>query len=596
MDKLHKIKSEDGAEAVQSVLDNLQPGDRVVFGPGIYRMRLSVKVSGTPEQPIIIEAEKPGTVILTGTDVVTDWKPDGGDWVTGIDLSHLEPSVKYGRLAGRREQVFVNGQPLRQVLHRDQLAGGRFFYDDEAKRLYIRPQVFPGEIRDGAMEVEKGAIQGGGTAVIDRNEPAHSWPFLVKAFDPAEHCIEVTTRSGLFTLEGEKAEPYAGSAHVIVRGITFFGSGDAPQQAMAHFGGTGHVIEDCRFEHGAARGFNIRGRDIVMRRCVARLNGQMGFSGYGEDNTVEDTLLQHNNTKHDSFVCFEQGGCKIVRATNFTMRRVRAIGNDGPGIWYDIDNANCLIEQCWCEGNTGPGIMYEISNTAVIRNNVCWKNGYQPQKDLTWDSRGNSVGIEEPIYGQGILVQMSRDCEVYNNTCVGNRRVGIELRHHPYQQAGNDGHSKDVYRLERNRVFNNLLADNGWCNLDESMVPLNPVKAGEVANNEYDYNLYHNSRALLQHAGDLTAFARWGKTLGYGVMSLEEWRASRHQDWNSIQWDPGFMAPDQGDFRLESWSPAIGRGDPVEVLKTDYNGNPRPKRPTLGAFEPVTTSGTSSGT
>ncbi|MGC9452675.1 MAG: right-handed parallel beta-helix repeat-containing protein [Oceanipulchritudo sp.] len=585
MGKLHSIKLADGAESVQSVLDNLQPGDRVVFAPGVYRMALRVTAKGTREAPIVIEAEQHGTVIITGADEVADWKQDGADWVSDIDLSHLEPSRKHGLLAGRREQVFVDGQPLRQVLHRDQLAGGRFFYDESAKRLYIRPQVFAGEVRGGELEVEKGSIQGGGTATIDRTDPLHSWPFLIREFDPAEHLVEVTTRARVFDLVCERARPFAGAEYIVLRGLHFRASGDAPQQPMVSIGGTGHLVEDCRFEHGAARGFDLRANGATVRRCVARLNGQMGFSGYGDDNLVEDCLLQHNNTKHSGFVCFEQGGCKIVKTNRFTMRRVRAIGNDGPGIWYDIDNAEALIEQCWCEGNTGPGIMYEISWTAVIRNNVCWKNGYQPHKDVTWDSRENSVGVEDPIYGQGILIQMSRDCEVYNNTCVGNRRVGIEIRHHPYQQAGNPSHSTERYKLVRNSVFNNLLADNGWCNFDETIPPLNPRKNDEVADNHYDYNLYHNSSSLLQHGGDLLAYARWGKTLGYGVMSLEEWRASRDQDAHSIQWDPGFTAPDQGDFTLEPWSPAKGRGRPVDGLETDYAGNPRAANPTIGAFE-----------
>ncbi len=407
----------------------------------------------------------------------------------------------------------------------------------------------------------------------------------MRAFDPAAHRVEVTTRGRIFTLEGDHRQPDTGSAHVVLRGFVFRASGDAPQQAMVHIGGRGHLVEDCLFEHGAARGFDLRCVESVLRRCTARLNGQLGFGADGDDNLVEDCLLQHNNTKHSAFVCFEQGGCKICRSARFVVRRVRAIGNDGPGIWYDIDNTEALIEQCWCEGNTGPGIMYEISSGAVIRNNVCWKNGYQPRKDHTWDSRENSVGVDEPIYGQGILIQMSRDCAVYNNTCVGNRRVGIDIRHHPYQQAGNPGHSAERYKLARNRVFNNLLADNGWCNLDETVPPRNPAKSDEVVDNSYDHNLYHSSAALLQHGGDLLAYARWGKTLGYGVMSLEEWRAARHQDAHSIQWDPGFVAPDQGDFTLEPWSPAIGRGRPVEGLAVDFRGRPRPPRPTIGAFE-----------
>lgn len=559
----------------------------MVFTPGTYRMSLFLEARGEPDRPILIEADKPGTVVFTGADEVTGWSRDGADWKVEIDLGHLDNRPEYGPLAGRCEQVFIDSQPLRQVLHRDQMSGGCFWYDESGKHLFIRPQVFRGEIRDARMEIEKGEIQGGGTTVIDRNAPGHSWPFLVKDFDPSAHRIEVTTRGSVLVLAGNHDHPDAGAAHVQLRGLVFRAAGVRPQREMVSIGGRSHLVEDCRFEHSSARGLSLKCVDSVMRGCTLRLNGQLGFSGFGANNLVEDCLLQHNNTKHDTFAVFEQGGCKIVRSTGFTMRRVRAIGNDGPGIWYDIDNHDALIEQCWCEGNTGPGIMYEISDTAEIRNNVCWKNGYNFRKDHRWDSMSNSVGASEPIYGQGILVQMSRDCRVYNNTCVGNRRVGIDIRHHPYQQAGNHGHSPNRYKSERNAAFNNLLADNGWCNLDETQAPVNPVKADEVSDNQYDYNLYHNSASLLQHGGDLLQYARWGKTLGYGVMSLEEWRASRHQDAHSIQWDPGFQAPEQGDFRLEAWSSAIGRGRPVEGLKTDIDGNPRPERPTIGAYESV---------
>jgi hypothetical protein len=571
---------------IDGIFHHLQAGDRVVFAPGVYRQSFSVASRGTAEQPIRIEAEVPGTVVISGADVVKDWTSDGADWRVAIDLSEIPPAAKYGLLDGRREQVFVDGQPLRQVLYRHDMRNGTFFYDDAARQLYIRPQVFCGEIRGGNETMDKGSIQGGGVTTVDRSDPAHSWPFLVQPFHPDSHLIEVTRRARIFALEGNEADASTGSAWVELSGLIFRSSGGMPQHAMVHIGGSNHVVESCVMEYGAARGFDFQCQHSVMRNCVARMNGQMGFSGYGNDNLIEDCLLQHNNTKHSSFVCFEQGGCKIVRSRRFVMRGVRVIGNDGPGLWYDIDNEEAVIERCWCEGNTGPGIMYEISSTAIIRNNVCWKNGFHLGKDVVWDSYHNSVGSEEPIYGQGILVQMSRDCLIYNNTCVGNRRVGIELRHHPYQQAGNEGHSPSRYKNERNKVFNNLLSDNGWCNFDESVPPRNPVKADEVANNEYDYNLYHSPRALLQHGGDLLAYARWGKTLGYGVMSLEEWRASRHQDAHSIQWDPGFVAPQQGDFDLEMWSPAIRRGRAVADLTEDFLGRSRDlEAPTIGAFE-----------
>lgn len=548
--------------------------------------------SGTAEKPIRIEAEIPGTAIVTGADVVTGWtetKPGSGEWTVGCDLSHFPDGSRYGLLAGRSEQVFVDGVLMRQVLHRDQLQGGTFFYEEKEKALYLKPQPFTGELKGGRQEIDAGAITGGGVKAIDRDAPENCWQFLTRPFDPANHTIEVTKRAMIFSTEGDYNKP-DGVSHVVVSGLVFRGSGDIPQKAMVRFGGNHLTVENCLFEYGAARGFDARANHSVFRRCVTRLNGQMGFSGYGEHVLMEDCALLYNNLKHSSFVCFEQGGSKICRTGHWTVRRVRCVGNDGPGIWFDIDNHDAVIEQCWCEGNSGPGIMYEISHDAEIRNNVCVRNGHAYTKDVRFNSIFNSVGHEEPVYGQGILVQMSRGVRVYNNTCVENRRCGIELRHHAYQQAGNAGHSPDTYRLREVEVFNNVMADNGWDNLMMTPPPRNPSKTDEVEANHSDYNLFHSTAALLQHGGDLTAYCRWGKTQRAGSQSMEEWRAAEHQDLNSVQWDPFFVGPKEKDFRLEAGSAAAGRGRPVAGLTVDYAGRPRPDgAPAIGAFEPMTT-------
>ncbi len=584
------VKCLPGSASLQSLLDKAEPGARIVLAPGVYRESVVVRCSGTAEAPIVIEAESPGTVVITGAEVVTGWTetaPGSGTWTVACDLSHFPDGNRYGVLAGRCEQVFVDGVPLRQVLHHDQMLGGTFRYDAVERALFIRPQPFTGELRGGQQQIDAGAITGGGIKAIDRDAPENCWQFLTAPFNPDAHTIEVTKRARIFSTEGDH-DRSGGVSHVTIRGLIFRASGDLPQQAMVRFGGNHITVEDCLFEYGAARGFDARANHSVFRRCVTRLNGQLGFSGYGKDVLMEDCALLYNNTKHSSFVCFEQGGSKICRAGHWTVRRVRAIGNDGPGIWFDIDNHDAVIEQCWCEGNSGPGIMYEISHDAEIRNNVCLKNGYAYGKDVRFDSIHNSVGHAEPVYGQGILVQMSRNVRVYNNTCVENRRCGIELRHHAYQQAGNPGHSPDTYRLREVEVFNNLLADNSWDNLMMTPPPLNPSKATEVSDNRSDYNLFHSSAALLQHGGDLTAYCRWGKTQRAGSQSLEEWRAGEHQDLNSIQWDPLFVGRDEKDFRLEPGSAAAGRGRPVTELTVDYSGRPRlADRPAIGAFEPV---------
>jgi hypothetical protein len=107
-----------GIGSLQAMLDGLNPGDRVVFAPKLYRKALVVRRSGPAEPPIVIEAARPGTVVITGADVVEGWTETGkgtGVWTAPCDLWHLPDGLRYGQPVGRCEQVLVDGQPLRQV-------------------------------------------------------------------------------------------------------------------------------------------------------------------------------------------------------------------------------------------------------------------------------------------------------------------------------------------------------------------------------------------------------------------------------------------------------------------------------------------------
>lgn len=567
--------------SLQEALAAVEPGDVITLLPGVYRERLVFRRSGTADAPIVIRAQRPGKAVITGADVVTGWERDdreGRVWKKhGLQL-RLPRALDKGLLAGRSEQVFVDGILLRQVLHRDQMISGTFCYDEEADVLYIAPHVFTGEQRSGSMVFDSGAITGNQAWEVRRDDPETAWQFLLAPFRPEEHVIEVTTRSNIVSLGQEDEDVRV--AHVRLEGVRVRGSADKPQRSMVTLTGEHVVMEGCMLEYGAARGFTAKGSDITVRRCELRHNGQMGFAAIRSTRfTMDECRVSYNNYKHSSFVCFENGGCKITRSRECMLRRVVCVGNDGPGLWFDIDNEDNVIERCWCEGNSGPGIMYEISRTGVIRNNICVRNGFQYKKDVTFNAAHTSVGHVEPVYGQGILIQLSSNCRVYNNTCVGNRRVGIELRHHPY--------TPERYPLRDNEVLNNIVVDNGWDNI--MVTPRCRVKnrEEEVGNNRLDYNLYHMSDVLEQFHGDLLAYARFGKNFYAGSWSLEEWRCYVEGDQHSIQWDPYFVAPDERNYRLEAWSPARGRGCVIEDLTEDFYGQPRPagKAPCIGAVE-----------
>jgi hypothetical protein len=569
----------------------LHAGDVLRVFPGIYREHIEITRSGAADARIVLESVEPLGAIITGADIVTGWVADGENpriWKKHGLRIELAKDLHYGLLEGRCEQVFVDGHLLKQVLYRPLMQPGTFYHDEAGATLYIYPSTFTGELRQGNVEVESGWIVGGGTHEIDRDTEEQAWPFILRPFRPEEHTIEVTMRGEVFSAGYENEPDPAQSRaidYVTLRGFHFRYCGVLPQHPMVYFNGSGNLVENCLMEWSNARALDIHGSQSILRNSILRYNGQMGLSAYGANQLIEDVDLLYNNYKHSGYYVGENGGCKIVFSRNCVMRRVRAIGNDGAGIWFDIDNYDAVIEQCWCEGNSGSGIMYEISWGAIVRNNFCINNGILYGKDTRLNTLANATGAVEPIYGQGILIQISSDCQVYNNTCIGNRRLGIEFRHHPYIGAEANGERK--YHLRNNVALNNILVNNAFEQVVVSPPPAIKSRAGEVGGNAVDYNLYHRDDVLLQYQGNLPAYARSGKLFMAGNAALEEWRAYTGFDMHSIQWDPYFLAPAEKNYRLDEQSPAIGRGKPIDGLTTDYYGRPRPQgsAPTIGAVE-----------
>jgi parallel beta-helix repeat protein len=458
---------------------------------------------------------------------------------------------------------------LTQVGHREDMAPRTFYLDEKESILYIWPANWAGPDH-GDRKAEENAIASG----IIGKKGGKSWPFKTRPVDVSKRTVEVTTRRFVLESGGRKKQ----IAYVNIEGFVFRYAGCWPQHSMIALRGEDLKIEDCIMEWSAARGLTIGGKRIVVRRCSLRSNGQMGLGGGGEDLLIEDCDVLYNNYKHSRFGFSENGGSKICRAQRGVVRRCRFIGNDGPGIWFDIDNYDCIIEQNYVEGNEN-GIMYEISYDGIIRNNICVNNGWAQGRDVVMTTLQD---YEPGGVGQGILIQMSSGCKVYNNTCVGNRKTGIELRFHPY---GNE-EWKSKYHLRNNEVFNNILVDNGRDNLIITEKPA--LEPEQVEGNISDYNLYHDSRSLKEtYKGNLPRYSRWGKTFLSGNYSLEEWRVIKGGDFHSIQWDPFFMMPAQKDFRFTKQSPCIGAGKVFEDLKDDFFGRPRPagKAPSMGAIE-----------
>src|SRR5579884_26552 len=124
---------------------------------------------------------------------------------------------------------------------------------------------------------------------------------------------------------------------------------------------------EVRWNHGT--GISIGDWTQVLGNYIHN-NGQKGIGGVTMNSVVQDNEIARNN--YAGFdVGWEAGGAKFAVSSGMVVRGNNVHDNYGPGIWFDIDSINNLIENNTVTSNySGPGIQYEISYSAVIRNNT----------------------------------------------------------------------------------------------------------------------------------------------------------------------------------------------------------------------------------
>jgi parallel beta-helix repeat protein len=304
-------------DSIQAHIDAAPPGATFCLVSGVYR---ALPSRPKPRQRFYGE-DRP---ILNGSVLVSDFKREAPYWVARAEATSRRQGecMKTSPTCNFPQTLFVDDQPLTRVMQKDQLAPGRFFFDQPEARIYL-------------------------------------------AEDPIGRTVELTTSAFAFG---------GGASNVFIDGILFekFAS-PAQRGAIDAQNGVGWTIEDSEIRLNASAGLSV-GRGTVVRNSNIHHNGQIGITGAGNDIRIENNRIYANNTRGFS-MGWEAGGAKISLADRVLFGGNIVQDNRGPGLWCDGDCRNVLYENNTIERNHEAGIYHEISFNAIIRNNVLRHNG-----------------------------------------------------------------------------------------------------------------------------------------------------------------------------------------------------------------------------
>ena len=291
-------------------------------------------------------------------------------------------------------------------------------------------------------------------------------------------------------------------------------------------------------------GIKISDGESVSSNCtisnnVCKYNGGSGIAishvsnstishNFVDQNTqLQTTEEQHNwtagikaNSTDSESNIFEYNTCSNAVA--------------GAGIWLDFCGPDNIVRYNRCFGNYSNGIYNEITSGTLIYYNILYNNIGSPSASGIWISGREGVA---PLNGN------ANNNLVYNNFCYGNGVFGILLQNDD-GIAGNTNNNI----IKNNIAVNTINGPN-----------LRVGGAAESAANIIEYNCF---------GPESDNFIEWG----WGVFkdNYSSWESAYGSNTHSIQAEPVFNNPSNGDFFLHHSSPCIDHGmEPT--INSDYD-------------------------
>lgn len=238
-------------------------GDEIIVAPGIYREYVNPRNAGREDARITYRSEVPLGAVITGAEVVTDWKKyEGTTYVTRIDNSVFGAYNPYIQEV-EGDWYFANNH-----IHTGNVfVNDRMFYETQSLE-----ECLAGEVYAPSWEPEYSVYKWFCEQDKEKNETVIYANF--KDMKPEEQKVEITVRRNCF-LPSEKYISYITlSGFTVCKAATTWAPPAAYQDGMigAHWS-KGWIIEDC---------------DISGSKCCG-----ISFGNYSQENNDNYFFFKH---------------------------------------------------------------------------------------------------------------------------------------------------------------------------------------------------------------------------------------------------------------------------------------------------------------
>ncbi len=341
---------------------------RIVLADGSYREYVAV---GAGTNLLIVQAQNIGKAVISGSDVFTGWQKSGqrymhewpNNWGVGpTGFFGIDFNVHI--LERRRENIWINGARMQQVLSLAELGPGKFHVVDNTAnngRLTLVPPVNT-DMATARIEVAvRGAFPAGGHysdgkslfAVKDHSN------FQIKGL-VFQHSANYWNASPALSIQGSSRDPKNFPTDILV--------------------------EDCVMTQNNSVGFGAGFvTNLIARRVRCNDNGERGAgSSVFRNWRFEDCEFSRNNWRfgaimygHDAagYKTFEGGYFGVpYLSTGLTFARCKFVDNNCLGFWCDYGGRDFTFERCLFAGNQHGGIMSEMTHGPLTIKNSLLKN------------------------------------------------------------------------------------------------------------------------------------------------------------------------------------------------------------------------------